>query len=538
MNMKIIYRITSVAFLVCLLIGCTDDFIETNTDPKNLSEDQLDESEVALVARRAMFGTVYYGNDFLGPFQLGHSLFTDVYANYFATTAANFDSDQFTLVGRWLNGAYVSQMSDVAPELKFVLDFTEENGLEVENAIFKIWKVYFYHRVTDLWGPINYSNFGDLETTPLLFDSQQDIYSDFFEVLDEATSVLASNAGQTKFFLNSNQDMVFQGDLDKWRTFANSLRLRLAMRVKYVDPSLAQAEAEKAVAQGVMTDISQNAFIVSDDVANYRNSYNTITQWGEFRMSGDMESILKGYRDPRVSSFFAEAVQPDASDDPAGLTFNYEGLQNGQLKATKQDPNLNLNNSDMAPAYTEANAVGPNYPLIRLAEVNFLLAEGALEGWNMGGSAEEFYNQGVMASHMEYGLDGTDLMGNDYVTSTNVPLGISSDISAVSSVPVAYDATADVEYQLEQIITQKWIALYPDSEEAYAERRRTGYPTLYNRVNSLNTNIGVDEIPRRMPYTDVERNNNTAAVEDAINDPNKLGGPDNGTTKLWWDAKN
>ena len=93
-----------------------------------------------------------------------------------------------------------------------------------------------------------------------------------------------------------------------------------------------------------------------------------------------------------------------------------------------------------------------------------------------------------------------------------------------------------MEEQLEQIITQKWIALWPDSEEAYAERRRTGYPKLYDRVNSLNADIPTDEIPRRMPYTDTEYSNNTVATEAAVS--NLLGGPDLGNTKLWWDAKN
>ena len=126
--------------------------------------------------------------------------------------------------------------------------------------------------------------------------------------------------------------------------------------------------------------------------------------------------------------------------------------------------------------------------------------------------------------------------GNDYVTSTNLPAAVNDSLPPVSTVPVAFDGSAPREGQLEQIITQKWIALYPDSEEAYAERRRTGYPTLYNRLNSLNAKIPVDQLPRRMPYVSSEYSTNEEAVNDAVN--NLLGGPDDGTTKLWWDAKN
>ena len=104
----------------------------------------------------------------------------------------------------------------------------------------------------------------------------------------------------------------------------------------------------------------------------------------------------------------------------------------------------------------------------------------------------------------EYGLDGTDLAGNDYVSSTNVPANMDASTPPVSTVPVAYDAGGSTERQLEQIITQKWIALYPNSWECWAERRRTGYPTLYPRLNTDDPAIPVTSIPRRVPYTSAE----------------------------------
>ncbi|HET8736323.1 MAG TPA: SusD/RagB family nutrient-binding outer membrane lipoprotein, partial [Pricia sp.] len=213
-----------------------------------------------------------------------------------------------------------------------------------------------------------------------------------------------------------------------------------------------------------------------------------------------------------------------------------EGIRNGQIKADKQGKDFNSLASDMAAEYTTADTPGPPIQVITAAEVFFLRAEGALEGWTMGGSAEELYNQGIVSSHQDLGYDGTDLSGNDYVTSTNTPDSFNGTTEAVSQIPVAYDATGSAEQQLEQIITQKWIALYPNSEEAYAERRRTGYPILYDRLNSLNSKLTTDQLPRRMPYVSSEYSTNEEAVMDAIN--NLLGGPDDATTKLWWDAKN
>ena len=156
-------------------------------------------------------------------------------------------------------------------------------------------------------------------------------------------------------------------------------------------------------------------------------------------------------------------------------------------------------------------------------------------GWNMGGgTAQSFYEDGIRLSFEENSRDAVDLSGNDYVTSANVPANMDASTPPVSTVPVAYDASGSEEKQLEQIITQKWIALYPNSEEAWAERRRTGYPTLYPRLNTDDPAIPVDAIPARVPYTSTEYDNNADGLATGIS---ALGGADNGVTKLWWDKK-
>jgi hypothetical protein len=514
------------------MTSCTDDFTELNTDPKNFTLAAVTQSEYPLFVKRALYTPNYLPfGEARGPFQLGHSLFPDIYANYFATTAPNFDSDQFILVGGWLNGAYNWFYSRAAPNIQIAEETAAELGFTTEEAIMKIWKVYAYHRITDLWGPIPYSQFGNGENS-VPFDSQEAIYNDFFATLDEAIGTLQNSDGT---FLGGD-DVLYGGDLSKWIKFGNTLRLRLAMRVRFVDPALGKSNAEKAVAGGVMMGNEDNAVFVTD--INFRNMYNTITQWGEFRMSADMESILKGYHDPRVDTYFAPAAQPDPSDNPSGIEFPYEGIRNGQLKADKQSAELNFNEtaSDMAAAFTLGGDPGPNWVVMASAEAYFLRAEGALVGWNMQGSAEDLYDQGIAMSHEQHGYDGNTLGGMDYINSMLTPASYDGTTPPVSTVPVDYNAGGSQDEQLEQIITQKWIALYPDSEEAYAERRRTGYPTLYNRLNSLNADIPVDKIPKRMTYVATEYDNNTAAVEEAVN--NLLGGPDTGATPLWWDVGN
>ncbi|WP_236973748.1 SusD/RagB family nutrient-binding outer membrane lipoprotein [Membranihabitans maritimus] len=529
--MKKLFYLVPLFISFIFLGSCTDDFDEINTNPRTLSSETLGPSSMGLVAARSFYRTTYLDR---GAFQTTKSLFANIFAQYFATTHPNFDSDRYLMVGGWLNGAWSTFTLNHFAQVKLWQDFAEEGGFELEAAMAKVWKVYTWHRATDFWGPLPYHSFGNQEAS-VPFDSQEDIYMDFFETLDEAMSVLQANAGGSSFL--AGNDLLYNGNIDQWIKFTNSLRLRLAMRIRYVNAGKAQSEAEKAVAGGVIDAIGDNGIVESS--TNWPNPYNTISQWSEYRLSADMESILKGYEDTRSNVWFSPADIPDPTDDPEGISFPIEGMRNGQSKVDKGDTdqlNFNKKASDHAPAYTEAGAAGPNIIVLAASESYFLRAEGALIGWNMGGgSAQEFYEQGISTSFAENGLPVENLRGENYISSTNTPASYDGSTEPASNIPIAYDAGASTEYQLEQILTQKWIALFPDSFEAWAEKRRTGYPVLYPRLNSDNPALPPDEIARRVPYVANMYSRNGEATESAVN--NLLGGPDNGATKLWWDAK-
>ncbi|NND04897.1 MAG: SusD/RagB family nutrient-binding outer membrane lipoprotein [Saprospiraceae bacterium] len=513
-------------FLIMLavaLVGfsCTDDFDELNTNPLALTADKVDASLIGLAFAKAQYNIMRGASGY----QISQNLFADMYCQYFAVTHPNFPSDRYTQVGRWSNSAWVN-FYNKAPNVKFVEDFTAEQGLAVQNAVAKIWRVQAYHRVTDFWGPVPYSQFGNGELS-VPYDQQEAIYRSFFPTLDEAVSVLNANLGGSAFGSN---DLIFSGDVASWVTFANSLRLRLAMRIRYVDPGLAKAEAEKAVAAGVMTSNEQNATVLT--TANSFHPLNQITAWSEFRMSTLMESILEGYEDPRLPVYFAPAANGDSDDDGSP----FEGLRNGQSQVQNTNPNNNLGHSDLADYFRPVNQ--PNNPPIEVmsaAEVYLLRAEGALVGWNMGGTAQELYEQGIRAS-MQRWAAADDAAIDAYIASSNVPADASAESPAVSDIPVAFETGGDQERQLEQIITQKWLALYPDGFEAFAELRRTGYPKQYTRLNSENLDVGVGDLMRRMKYESSEFSNNRAEVEAAIASP-EIGGQDKNSTKLWWDKK-
>ena len=351
----------------------------------------------------------------------------------------------------------------------------------------KILKVFIYYRYTDCLGPIPYSQYGNMQKT-VPYDKQEDIYNSFFLELDSAYTILKANAGATSgtFAL---YDPIYAGNVDRWQKFGSSLRLRLALRVKYVNLTMAKTQAEKAVTEGVITSNADNGWVTTS--SDFQNPYNIISPWAEYRMSADMESILKGYLDPRVQAYYSPAKTPDLSDDPVGIVipgltgYPFEGIRNGQTKNDRSAIKYDELASDMAKPYTIVGDKGPKWFVMRAFETYFLRAEGALEGWNMGtigcSTPAALYKTGIETSFAENGYtDYLNFAGAEYSSSALVPVSPGKDWNTfalntprvdqapVSTVPVAFMTGGTKEQQLEQIITQKWIGLYPDSQEAYA----------------------------------------------------------------------
>jgi len=265
--------------------SCTGDFEEINTNELVLSE--LDAATLGNI-----YALVQYRGYFMGYHQTAQNLFADHYCQYFSNTQNAFSSDRYTLVGGWLNGAWRLFYSAIPNNLGELLDATdpvENPGSETLWAVAQIYRVIIYERIANYWGPIPYSQVNNGEAT-VPYDSESDIYHSFFTTLDEALAILNQNKGGNAFGTN---DQIYSGDIDSWIKFANTLRLRLAMRISDVEPSLARSEAEKAVAAGVMESLSDNAEYQC--TANSRHNMPRMIPWNEFRMSSTMECVLRGY---------------------------------------------------------------------------------------------------------------------------------------------------------------------------------------------------------------------------------------------------
>ena len=518
--------------VVAGLSGCTKNFDKLNTPQNVITVSKISSATLG----QSFASSLYWG--FIGDnsgWELMHELHASIYAQLFTTTSSGFTTDQFLENASWVDAGWTSFYSNPAVMINFVKNYTAQNNMPVENAVAKIWSVPLFERMTDFFGPIIFSQFGSGQTS-VAYDSQQDIYNSFFSILDSATAVLKQNTSATPF---GNNDLIFAGNVNKWIAFANSLRLRLAMRIVYADAALAQKQAEKAVADGTIADNTGNARILTT-----ANNLDYLTQWtyiNPFCMSATDESILVGFQDPRLTTFWAQG------GNRIGGTLGFHGIRNGLTVAQKTADLRSgaAGNSFVAKQWLPLadGGANPYIPVMTSAEVAFLKAEGALRGWNMGGgTAQSFYNQGITNS-LKYWTASSDGAITTYINSANKPSAVADGIVTggvfntppESDITVAYESGAGFETQLEQIITQKWIDMLLSPWEAWAERRRTGYPKGYAVIGSLDPTIPVTSIVRRMVYPPSEYSNNKVAVNAAVS--SLLKGADKTMTRVWWDQK-
>jgi hypothetical protein len=504
--------------LFCLS-GCTKDFEEINTDKNSIATVGPNELPF-LFAKAQSTATNSQWN-----YQVAQNLFSDQYAQYFACAATYFPSDRLVIRMDWVGAAFNPMYTDVMPQLQTIMENTDAGS--AENALANVWWVYTFHKVTDYWGPIPYFQAG-IPGNSVAYDSQDKIYDDFLKRLDAAVTVLKTKTGEKPF---GSSDIIFGGNVAKWIKFANTLRLRLALRISAVDPARAKTEAEAAVASGVMMESpGDDALILRSTKGSDGNGLSIMSDWNEFRMSASMESVLKGYDDPRMSVYFL----------PAKNTGTYEGLRNGLTAADLEKPqNKPDNNSHVGAKWASTSFGGVSDYLatpqnvLETAEAYFLRAEGALNGWNMNGTAKELYEAGITNSMKQWGIPAGVIP--DYISSTATPVAPADFLNspAMTDVPVKFDA-GDVDVQREQIATQKWLALFPDGMEAWADYRRSRKLKLYPVANTDNpdiTNTSTQWI-RRIPFLLSEQETNADEVKKAAG---LLGGEDKVTTPLWWD---
>jgi hypothetical protein len=517
-------KTTAVCASLLMAVGCTSDFNETNTNPTGITAKELEQDFYNIKGPLApMFTGIF--NTTHWKYQLQQNLNADLWSGYMGTPtgfAGGSNNSNYNYVDGWNGFIWSLGYTDVmANALK--VEREAKGKFDEFYALSLVLKVEAMHRMTDVFGPIVYSKFG-ATTATVEYDSQEAVYMQMFKELDFAVAEFdrqITKAGPNT--IASSDISTYGGDYKQWSKYANSLRLRLAIRLVKIAPGVAKAEAEKAVSQkyGVMTSNKDLCKLV---IANYIDPLYTISEaWGDIRMGADMESIMGGYNDPRLAVYFTKS---------ADFPTQYRGVRSGITIKAKAD---RTGMSKLGSIVSKNEKV-----LMTTAEVYFLRAEGALRGWNMGGTAEELYKTGIKTSFAQHGADGSDAYIADNVkVAANFVDVINHDYdkAGVNNVRVAWDAPLDAntnEVKLQKIITQKWIANFPEGQEAWSEYRRTGYPKLFKAdVNNSGGKISTEFGPRRINFVQSEKDGNPGGVATGLA---KLGGPDNGGTRLWWDT--
>ena len=527
---NIIIKTGVAAILAAMLAGCTGNYLAINTNPYEVSKEQtLTDGYAIGAAITALCGTVVSTD--VNTAQFTDCLLGGPMGGYYSTTGA-FEKtiDNYNATDDWTR---VFMASDrIIPTLY-------SNLVELQNitddpltiAIAKTIKVIAMLRVTDTYGPIPYTQIGQGGKITVPYDSQEAVYDAMFAELDEIINTLTENKLSA---ISQNADPVYDGTAVKWCKFANSLKLRMAMRIVYADPAKAQKYAEEAVNHeiGVFTSNADNATLRTVAFGEKGNPLYTAIKYnqptgcntgGDTHAAADIICYMNGYNDPRRPVYF--------------IPSEFEGEEYVGIRIRVEKPALN----SVGRKYSGVN-VSPSDPLVWMnaAEVAFLRAEAALFGFQVGGNAGDFYNEGVRLSFEQHNVAGYEAYIQDDTsrpTSYSDPAGLNSYSSLLSEITIKWDEAATDEQKQERIITQKWIANFNNGNEAWADYRRTNYPNLMPATDAGNKSDGIVSSQfgaRRMKYPLAEYTNNGENVNAAVSQ--YLGGPDRMSTRLWWDC--
>lgn len=511
----------------CFFNSCTSNYEKWNINPNEATPEQMQHDNLKTGAYFTQMekGVFIVGKDKGGEYQITETMCGDMFASYMANISTfsytAYHNDHYALYQGWYNAAFNDAYTDI---MQPWLSITGEvDSSSPAWAIATIVKVLGMNRITDMYGPIPYTKFGT--ATHVSYDSQKDVYYKFFEELDTAIKTLTAYTSKSSSKYMEEYDYIYNGDMKKWLKFANTLRLRLAMRISYVDETKAKEEMQAAIDQeaGLMTSADDSAILHQTDNLTFINPIWEISEnFEDVRMSATMDCYLNGYEDPRLSLYFR-----GAKDD--GL---YHGVRNGMERIDKDK-------------YKTA-ASGINYqttsnlPWMWASEAYFLMAEAKLRFGLGSETVQKYYEDGIRTSFTESGAPGVAA----YLENNKLPLTSYADPvtkrgtnvqSSLSQVTVKWDDNASTDKKLERIMTQKWIALFPNGQEAWSEMRRTGYPGFVRIASYSHTSeVANNELISRLKFPTTEYSNNSQNTQAAVS---LLGGQDIAGTRLWWDVK-
>ncbi|TAK49515.1 MAG: SusD/RagB family nutrient-binding outer membrane lipoprotein [Saprospiraceae bacterium] len=495
------------AFLLAVA-SCGDDFGDLNVDPNNPSKVPAD--FLLTNAEKSLASNLIAGQNTYG----GGLLFSQYWAQN------NYTDESRYLIRPYLNNIFWSWWySGILYDFREIQRLVSESGdagsarSNNQIAVVKILEAVAFQCITDVWGPAPYSEalLADKNRSPK-YDSQKDVYLGLVGNLQDA--IARMDVGAESF---GSSDIIYNGDMEKWKRFAHSLLLRLAIRMSDVEAATAKDLVEANYAQAFSSNADNAAFTWLDGQPN-SNPLNQ--QWvargdADFGLSNILiDKTLKPLNDPRLY------VWADERQNGGG----YAGRPYGQNSGTAAgDAIENYSQPSGSAAFLGLRgfrptdilgATTPNY-LMHYAEVCFILAEAKERGWNVAGTAASWYDAGITASMNQWGV--SDQAAIDTYLAQNA---------------VNY-ATAPGDWH-QKIGVQKWLALFMQGVEGWSEWRRLDFEKLELPVDGVIVDVGDKPAPSRISYPTNEQTQNANGYNQGVS---LLGGPDKLSTRVWWDVK-
>lgn len=522
--------------MLSVVAQCTSDLKQLNIDPTSSSLTSIDPNYLLTNCQVTYTGSA----DFSYETWRAQLIHFSTMMQHFSHVAGYWVGDKYlnnpTYQAAYFQCAYGGDGGDLG-QIKNIVPLVEVTKGNPNHSnlyqIARIWKVVEFHRITDIYGDVPYFQAGHGFDQGILapkYDSQQDIYMDMLNELDEAATALDPLKDVPY------GDLIYNGDAAKWKKFAYSMMLRLATRLSKVDAATSKTWIEKAATGGTFTSIADNAIVVADP-AQGRPTINRISQilnlsyeMPNVRWSKTFIDYLANNNDPRLS-VLAELPPAPPNNATPGLagdnTFaNQQGMPNGYDEGggatdITNEPNYpGANGSDVLGYYSRPNNIllanpgGPTF-IITYAETELMLAEAAELGYSVTGSAATHYNNGVTAAMAQ-------------LSQFNATLGAIPPASItvyLTAHPYVAGATG-----IQMINTQYWAATIFNDYETFANWRRSGWPALVP-VNYPG-NVTGGTIPRRLIYPQTEALLNTTNYNSAVA---KITGGDQMTSRVWWD---
>ena len=521
-------------------------------------------------------------------YQFAYNLGPDCYVQYFCVPHSDFPYSNFTLRSTYnlckgcLDGPGVSFRAmkyDMVPTLNAEkIDYMPEL-----KAIYLMLFNYSAIENVDLFGPMPYNDHKNyVEESPFVYERVKDIYYQVKADIDAAiecfkyykdhrSEAYKKQIGSTiksRVQLLSS-DYADPSDLSVWIRFANSLKLRMAIHMSKVEPATAKQWAEEAVAGGVIEN-------EADEIGLFPSLWGSahplveIMGWNDIVMGASFINLLQNLDHPYMKYLFTknsialekskQAVSGTSAPAVTPTGSVYVGMRNGVTPGIDQtaDANPYVGYSMLDRTYfAECN---PPLYLMKVSEVNFLRAEGALRGWNMGGTAQSFYERGIRTAYLEdrnsprkeyvnYVDDYLNVVAPKGIAYVD-PQGLTPDMPSVTKIGVKWNEGDSKETKLEKIITQKYIASFPYSYESWVDLRRTGYPKLFPILNTEHSDGTIkpgdpkvqtaDNIMRRIPWVpgdpQTKEDINDTGIPALSEDTNNKPATDTQMQRLWWDV--